>query len=194
VWEAGTRKWGDAVRVLAACEASAREPRKLHAALEQRLSGPEFAGVPIVIAGGFDSMSHLDYSEIALAQHGCVVDFPTSRELSDAGFRDAYRELDPHIDRRADRTWTPRFPEQSQDRIDHVYYRGAPLRAQRSWTIETNVERFPSDHTALAVDFRLDTGAAPPDRWSVSSCAVVDQRLASDHRPVLAEFVLGAHR
>ncbi len=162
VWAPGTRKDGDAASLLAACDASARELRKLHAAIEQRLSDAQYSGVPIVIAGDFNAMSHLDYSEVALAQYGCVADFSTSRVLVDAGFRDAYRELNPRIDRSADRTWTPRFADQSQDRIDYVYYRGAGLRATRSAVLEHHAERFPSDHAAVSVDFRFDPAARAP--------------------------------
>ncbi len=167
VWAPGTRKEGDAASLLAACEASARELRKLRAAIEQRLSDAKYAGVPIVIAGDFNAMSHLDYCEVALAQYGCVADFPTSRVLVDAGFRDAYRELNPRIDRLVDRTWSPRFADQSQDRIDYVYYRGEGLRATRSEVLERHAERFPSDHAAVTVDFRFEAGARAPSEVSL---------------------------
>lgn len=162
VWAPGTRDAKSAASVLAACEASARELPKIRDAVSARLADPKYADVPIVIAGDFNSMSHLDYSEVALAQHGCVANFPTSHVLLDAGFRDAFRELHPTIERRADRTWTPRFPDQSQDRIDYVYYRGSQLCATSCWTIEEHPERFPSDHAALAVDFRFDAAARAP--------------------------------
>jgi endonuclease/exonuclease/phosphatase family metal-dependent hydrolase len=162
VWEQGQRERGDAAALLAACRASTPELEKIRAGLEQRLSDAKYAGVPVIVAGDFNSMSRLDYTELAKSQFHAVVDFPTSRVLLDAGFRDAYRETNKVVDRLADRTWTPRFPEQEQDRIDFVYYRGLGLAAQRSWTIERHAERFPSDHAAVAAQFRFDPRATAP--------------------------------
>ncbi len=161
VWDKGTRERGNAEQLLAACGASTPQLEKLRDGIAKRLSAAKYAGAPVIVAGDFNSMSHLDYSELAKGQFHAVVDFPTSHVLLDAGFRDAYRETNPLVDRRADRTWTPRFPEQEPDRIDFVYYRGLGLAAQRSWTIETHPERFPSDHAAVAAQFRFDPNAEP---------------------------------
>jgi endonuclease/exonuclease/phosphatase family metal-dependent hydrolase len=161
VWEPGKRERGNAEQLLAACSASTPPLEKLRDGIAKRLSDAKYAGTPVIVAGDFNSMSHLDYTELAKSQFHAVVDFPTSRVLLDAGFRDAYRETNPLVDRRADRTWTPRFPEQEQDRIDFVYYRGLGLAAQRSWTIESHAERFPSDHAAVAATFRFDPNAKP---------------------------------
>ena len=88
--------------------------------------------MPIIVAGDFNSMSHLDYGEVGWDQYEAVVDWPTSHVLTRAGFRDSYRECNPVIDRVKDSTWTPRFPEQEQDRIDFVLYRGQGWRAEQS--------------------------------------------------------------
>ncbi|QDU65211.1 endonuclease/exonuclease/phosphatase family protein [Engelhardtia mirabilis] len=154
IWEEGTRDSSDPQTLLAACQSSARDLEAMRLAIEERLAGPDFAGVPIVIAGDFNSMSHLDYGEVGFDQYGVALDWPTSRVLTEAGFLDAYRECNPSIDRAADSTWTPRFPEQEQDRIDFVYYRADGWRAVQSRIIREHREGFPSDHAALLTVFQ----------------------------------------
>lgn len=149
IWEEGTRDIGDPEAMLAACDASRESLTALHAALEERLAGPAYEGVPVIVAGDFNSMSHLDYGEVGLDQYGVAVDWPTSHVLWEAGFTDAYRETHPVIDRERDSTWTPRFPAQEQDRIDFVFHRGAGWRATESEVIRTHLEGFPSDHAAV---------------------------------------------
>ncbi|XZE54660.1 endonuclease/exonuclease/phosphatase family protein [Planctomycetaceae bacterium SH139] len=155
IWQPGTRDVRDVAGMLRVCAPSAEDLSKLYAAIESRLAGEQYAGVPVIIAGDFNSMSHLDYSEVARDQYQAVVDWPTSRILIEAGFRDAYRELNPQIDRLGDRTWTPRFPEQEADRIDFVYYRGDRLAARAAKIIDSHAERFPSDHAAVYTRFEL---------------------------------------
>ena len=122
--------------------------------IQKRLSDPQYAGIPIVIAGDFNSMSHLDYIRPFRDQFdGVVVDWPTSHILSDAGFRDAWRENHPEVNRREDRTWTPRFAKQQQDRIDFIYYRGSQLETRDAVVIDEHAQTFPSDHAALVTEF-----------------------------------------
>jgi len=153
IWAEGTREGLDADQVRAACDASAADAKVIVAEIEQRLAAPEYANVPIVIAGDFNSMSHLDYCEAAVDQYGLVIPWPTSRVLTGAGFRDAYRDLNPIVDRAADRTWTPRFPTQQQDRIDFTYYRSERIQATDSVVIDEHPQGFPSDHAALQTTF-----------------------------------------
>ncbi len=156
IWAEGTRDIGDVGAMLGACEASHKSLTALHAALEERLAGPDYEGVPVVVAGDFNSMSHLDYGEVGLDQYGVAVDWPTGHVLWEAGFTDAYRETNPVIDRERDSTWTPRFPEQEQDRIDFVFHRGRGWRATASEVVRTHPEGFPSDHAAVVA--RLSGG------------------------------------
>lgn len=154
IWEAGTRDGKSAETLAEACEASRRDLEQLVAQLTQRLAGPAYADVPIVIAGDFNSMSHFDYTEAARAQYGVVIDWATSRLMTENGFTDTYRALHPTVDRARDRTWTPRFPEQEQDRIDFIYIRGPGLRATSATLVDTHHEKFPSDHAAVQTVFR----------------------------------------
>ncbi len=161
IWEPGTRDTSQPGALLAACEASARALQTTWNAIDARLSHPRYADVPILIAGDFNSMSHLDYGEIGFDQYGAVVDWPTSHVLARAGFRDSYRECNPVIDRTRDSTWTPRFPEQEQDRIDFVHYRAARWRARESRVVRSHPDGFPSDHAVVRTVFQRV--AAPED-------------------------------
>ena len=157
IWVEGTRDVNDLEALKYACDASRQDLEKMWALIQQRLSHPQYAGIPIVIAGDFNSMSHLDYIKPFRDQFdGVVLDWPTSHILSDAGFRDAWRENHPEVNRMKDRTWTPRFPKQQQDRIDFIYYRGSQLDARDAIVVDQHAQKFPSDHAALVTEFSWD--------------------------------------
>lgn len=155
IWEPGTRNVKDVPSMLKACASSATDLVKMKAEIDKRLSGERYKGVPIIIAGDFNSMSHLDYTEAAKDHYQAVVDWPTSHVLLEQGFRDSYRDHNPVIDRRLDRTWTPRFPEQEQDRIDFIYHKGQGLTSTGSKHIDSHAQLFPSDHAAVVTSFAL---------------------------------------
>ncbi len=164
IWEEGTRDPSKPDSMLAACKSSARDLTLIHKAIAAKLAGDKYAGIPILIAGDFNSMSHLDYSEVAVDQHQVAIQWETSRILTEEGFRDSFRECNPHIGRVADRTWTPRFPKQEPDRIDFVYYKSSPtqrLRALDSKMIDQLADGFPSDHAATVTHFELGPRPAP---------------------------------
>jgi endonuclease/exonuclease/phosphatase family metal-dependent hydrolase len=183
IWEVGTRDLSDPVSMLAACASSARDLKAIHQAIQERLADPKYANLPIVIAGDFNSMSHLDYTAIARDQYHVEIDWPTSQVLITAGYRDSWRELHPSIDRTADRTWTPRFPEQEQDRIDFVYYKGETLHAIESSRVDQHDSGFPSDHAAVVSRFRIVDSAV---KEAESQCRLVSYNIrhgeGADHR------------
>jgi len=163
IWEPGTRAGKGESALQAACASSASNLTRLRDEMEARLAREGLADVPVIVAGDFNSMSHLDYAEVAMDQYGLAVNWATSHVLPAVGFRDVYRELVPDIRRAADRTWTPRFPEQEQDRIDFVYARGNGLEALSTRVIDTHPEGFPSDHAAVAASFRLSHAPLPDE-------------------------------
>ncbi|HLO42657.1 MAG TPA: endonuclease/exonuclease/phosphatase family protein [Phycisphaerales bacterium] len=167
IWEVGTRPTGDRDAMLAACASSAHDLELIRDAIRTRLGDARYADVPVILAGDFNSMSHMDYTEAAREQYRDVIEWPTSRVLTDAGYRDVYRQLHPRVDRMTDRTWTPRFPAQEQDRIDFVYVRGdvTPLAAR---VIDVHRDGFPSDHAALLATISL-TPEQPIDELRVVS-------------------------
>ncbi|MFK7769008.1 MAG: endonuclease/exonuclease/phosphatase family protein [Mariniblastus sp.] len=155
IWEKGTRV-NQVDQLTAACQASCDDLKKIKSEIEKRLADEKYKNVPVVIAGDFNSMSHLDYIPSFKKQFKATVDWPTSHVLLDDGFRDSYRELNPEVDRQTDRTWTPRFPDQEQDRIDFIMYRGN-LSPRKSVVIDSHKLKFPSDHAALVTEFAWPT-------------------------------------
>jgi endonuclease/exonuclease/phosphatase family metal-dependent hydrolase len=127
------------------------EVRAILDGVAEKTSG--VAGATAIVAGDFNSNSHLDYTEAARDQFGLVVDWPVTRAVADAGFRDAYRACNPKVDREKDRTWSPRFPEQIQDRIDYVFWKGDALAPRSATMIDRAPGRWPSDHAAVLVEF-----------------------------------------
>ncbi len=162
IWAAGTRPTNRQA-IESACESSAIVLRKLKAAIEQRLDRPRFQDVPVIIAGDFNSMSHSDYTLVHADQFGLEINWKTSQVLARSGFRDAYREVHPDVDRQRDRTWTPRFKDQQQDRIDFIYYKSQRLRASEATVIDQHPEKFPSDHAAVLATLQFHN---PPPRES----------------------------
>jgi endonuclease/exonuclease/phosphatase family metal-dependent hydrolase len=158
IWEAGTREGKSDEELLAACASSALNLASILESIAPRLADAGFADLPVIVAGDFNSMSHFDYIEAAKNQYGRVLDWPTSRVAERAGYRDTYRSLHPQVDRERDCTWTPRFPEQQQDRIDFVYDLGTGLDVLEARVIDEFAPQFPSDHGALLV--RLGISAA----------------------------------
>ncbi|WP_337175974.1 endonuclease/exonuclease/phosphatase family protein [Paludisphaera sp.] len=125
------------------------EVRAILAGAEEKANG-----LPLIVAGDFNSNSHLDYTEAARDQHGMVVPWPVTREIEAAGYVDAYRACNPTVDRARDRTWSPRFPEQIQDRIDFIFSKGDALRPASAVRLDEAEGVWPSDHAAVVADFQ----------------------------------------
>lgn len=155
IWIPKIRQASSPAELLEACQPSAIDLQAIYAAIEKRLDAPKYNNVAIIIAGDFNSMSHLDWNAVAKDQFGQVVDWNTSHVLIDAGFRDSYRECRPTVNRLHDATWSPRFSEQEQERIDFIYYRSNRLQATSSRTIREHTEKFPSDHAAVLSEFLI---------------------------------------
>ena len=154
IWVKETRAQESVAGWVQACQPSADNLIKIRRAIDTRLSDPKYRGIPVIIAGDFNSMSHLDYTAAAKAEFKEVVDWPTSRVLTTSGYRDAYRALNPLVNRLKDRTWSPRFPDQEQDRIDFIYFRGSALEPTAAFILQNHAEQFPSDHAAVLAAFR----------------------------------------
>lgn len=166
IWEVGTRDPSHPDLMQAACQASCDDLKEIESLITDRLKDEKYRDVPVVIAGDFNSMSALDYISSSTDQYEVVIDWPTSHVMLDLGYRDSWRELHPEVDRSKDRTWTPRFPKQEQDRIDFVYYRGLgslaeELEATHAIVVDSRLEKietlteetFPSDHAAVVIGF-----------------------------------------
>lgn len=155
IWLPGSRDNRPIPEMLAVCQPSADDLAKILPLIDSKLEVLGFADAPIIMAGDFNSMSHLDYTIDAADQFdGLIVQWPTSRLMTEAGFVDSYREVHPNVNRLRDSTWSPRFTDQEKDRIDFVYSRGGLTPVQSS-VIAHHPDGFPSDHAAVISKFKF---------------------------------------
>ena len=154
------------------------ESLRLPAIQEQLLALPELvaAGVPTFLTGDFNSPSHLDWTAAVSAVRPEVpypVDWPVSRALANAGFRDSYREVHPDPLAVPGFTWTPGGPEsiadEVHDRIDWVLARG-PATALESTVVGESggpdvgigFDPYPTDHRGVLTTFRVTPAVPAP--------------------------------
>lgn len=114
--------------------------------------------IPMIMAGDFNSCSHLDWTLSAASLH-CgygPVSFPTSRFMIGQGFTDSFRELHPDEVARPEGTFAGIYGQLAHSRIDFIYYKGKQLRAVSSKIIRTAPEIddvWASDHSAVLTTF-----------------------------------------
>lgn len=129
--------------------------------------------VPVFIGGDFNSHSHLDWTEVTKDMHhhgGAVVNWTVSKTMTDNGFTDAFREVNPDPVKNPGTTWLSASENGVQvfnrmDRIDYCYYLGsrvAPITSE-AHTVQpgdTLVFRdykimYPSDHGFVLTGFEV---------------------------------------
>jgi len=110
---------------------------------------------PIILAGDFNSGSHLDWTaKNHVNYHDLSVQFPVSKKLEVKGFMDSYRYLYPDEVLHLGHTWSPRFDSVLHNRTDYIYFKGEKLLPIGSHVIEDHLLGFPSDHAALFSSFQ----------------------------------------
>ena len=137
-----------------------KEVQSILGEIKPILAGAE--DVPIVMSGDFNCGSHLDWIEETKDIHfGYAIEWPVSKEMTEEGFIDSYREM--HINPLLDPglTWTPRASTSSdkyglRNRIDYIYYQGKKLQAIQSRVIDYHPIMFPSDHAGVLTVFKVD--------------------------------------
>ena len=140
------------------------------------LPGLAAGGVPVFLTGDFNSPSHLDWTPAVAAIRADVpfpVDWPVSRALATAGFRDSYRAVHPDPVAIPGFTWTPGGPESDprevHDRIDWVLAMG-PATATASGVVGEaggpdvaySVSPWPTDHRGVVSTFRVTPAVPAP--------------------------------
>lgn len=135
------------------------------------------SGVPVFIGGDFNAPSHLDWTAAAVAarpQLRFALEWPVSKALADAGFRDSYREIHPDPAANPGITWTSGYPvpyreaNEMIDRIDQIYALGNSTTVASQLVGETGgpdidigITPWPSDHHAVVSTFKAVPGPAP---------------------------------
>ncbi len=103
--------------------------------------------IPIVWAGDFNSVSHLD-DGVGKSGH--------SRLMTNAGFKDSYRELYPDA-----KIYPCYSAPRNEDKIDFIYYKGDRLKLIEAGKIIENFKgkntpEYPSDHLGLTSKFKFN--------------------------------------
>jgi exodeoxyribonuclease-3 len=135
------------------------------------VSESDAMGLPSIATGDFNEPSHLDWTPatVAAKRHPITVEWPGSKTLEKAGFKDSYREKHPDPLAKPGDTWTPTKPaddpKTKHDRIDFVMYRGGEISLKDVQVIGENaqnadivIDPYPTDHRAVLATFEV---AAP---------------------------------
>ena len=135
------------------------------------------SGVPVFIGGDFNAPSHLDWKAAmvtARPQVRFALEWPVSKALADAGFRDSYREIHPDPVANPGITWTSGYPvphreaNEAIDRIDQISALGNSTTIASQIVGETGgpdidigISPWPSDHHGVVSTFKAVPGPAP---------------------------------
>lgn len=112
---------------------------------------------PIILGGGMYSGSHLDWTQKNESKNlGLVIEFPVSKQVERAGFKDSYRFLHPDETKNYGHTWSPKFKSAFPNRTDFIYYIGEHIYPVESYVIDDHLVSFPSSHAAVVSVFDLN--------------------------------------
>jgi endonuclease/exonuclease/phosphatase family metal-dependent hydrolase len=132
-------------------------------------------GIPVFLTGDFNTPSHLDWTQAVADARADVpfpVEWPVSKALAGAGFKDSFRVVHPDPLAKPGFTWTPGSPEgekvEVHDRIDWVLSTG-PATATASRVVgepgnpnsDLQIGPWPSDHRAIESTFSVTPAAMP---------------------------------
>jgi endonuclease/exonuclease/phosphatase family metal-dependent hydrolase len=138
--------------------------------------GPLAAGgTPVILTGDFNSPSHLDWTDAAVAAGRVpfALEWPVSRALADSGFVDTWRAAFPDPVAKPGLTWTPGRPwpilpeGETLDRIDVVYAANATVSGAGivgepgNPDVTVAIAPFPSDHRGVFADLAVTPKDAP---------------------------------
>ncbi len=131
--------------------------------------------IPVLLGGDLNSHSHLDWTETTkdtFNHGGAVVNWTVSKALTEAGFTDSYREINPDPLKQLGKTWISgmdkngEFGYSKEDRIDYIYYKGNKLKPIKSESYtcppgDTLLFRgkkimYPSDHGFVLTTFEIN--------------------------------------
>ncbi len=111
--------------------------------------------VPLIVGGDFNSPSHLDWGDDMKSFHNdFVIEWPVSKSMANSDFTDSFRKMAPIPRYSRGNTWSPRFHESMQQRIDYLYFKGE-LRCVNSYVKGYTDSEWPSDHAAIIAEYRF---------------------------------------
>jgi endonuclease/exonuclease/phosphatase family metal-dependent hydrolase len=131
-------------------------------------------GIPVFLTGDFNTPSHLDWTQAVADVRADVpfpVQWPVSKALANAGFKDSFRVVHPDPLAKPGFTWTPGSPEgekvEVHDRIDWVLSMGATATASKvvgeggNPNTDIAVDPWPSDHRGIVSTFNVTPATMP---------------------------------
>ena len=147
----------------------------------QSLRDVQDRGIPVFLAGDFNVPSHEDWTEESVAgfpHRAGAFEWPVSRAVADAGFRDTYRTVYPDPVTHPGFTWWAGRPpiedynpsdETERDRIDFVWYAGPAelidsklVGEEAAEGVDIALDPWPSDHRAVLSVFQAGPVPVPP--------------------------------
>ena len=156
-------------------------------------------GIPTFLTGDFNAPSHLDWTVATVGVRPQIkypLDWPVSKAVEAAGFRDSYRELHPDPVKDPGLTWWAGRPlvddypdhRDPQDRIDIVYAAGPAtptdvkiIGEAGGPQVDISVDPWGTDHRAVMSTFTITPGIA-------SRYVAVDQRLVTVGDPITVRY------
>ncbi|ETN82294.1 hypothetical protein NECAME_02031 [Necator americanus] len=150
------------------------EEIRLHPKIGQWLNKSDV--VPVILAGDFNSPSHLDWTNETSLNHGdWIIEWPATKIAEEMGLSDSFRVVHPNVTEVPGHTWSTvnkfipdwefQIPE-PQDRIDFIFYKGniVPTEsflysgAEPIMAMPNHKDNdYPSDHYALITEFEFVT-------------------------------------
>lgn len=170
----------DVLRATGSVEAALRTEREKRVPEAQRLAAGfgrlARAGVPLFLAGDFNSPSHLDWTAATAGSRPGVsqpVAWPVTQTMMQAGLTDSFRSVHPDPVRDPGITYTPGYPhpmvkaDEIVDRIDYIWTANASVLKSEivgeagNPAVSLGFSPWPSDHRALLSTFRVVPMTAP---------------------------------
>lgn len=131
-------------------------------------------GIPVFLTGDFNTPSHLDWTQAVADVRADVpfpVQWPVSKALTNAGFKDSFRVVHPNPVAKPGFTWTPGSPEgervEVHDRIDWVLSMLATAIASKvvgeggNPNTDIAVDPWPSDHRGIVSTLEVTPAPMP---------------------------------
>jgi len=148
--------------------------------------------VPVFLTGDFNAPSHVDWTEAMVDARPFLrypVDWPVSRAVENAGFKDSWRVVHPDPVTHPGLTWWAGRPSlenyapdenDPKDRIDFVWFAGSAKVLSSELVGEPGAENvtlsispWPSDHRAVVSTFSVEP--APVPRLVHARRRIIDQ-------------------